>query len=98
MVKFVNILSTIRYVPLKQVSSNENQEFGYDAATGEFVNLIQAGIIDPTKVVRIALNDAAGVASLLTTTEAVIVELPKDDPPMPPMGGGGMGGMGGMGF
>ncbi|XP_065666626.1 60 kDa heat shock protein, mitochondrial [Hydra vulgaris] len=82
---------------VQKVASNENKEFGYDAATGEFVNLIQAGIIDPTKVVRIALNDAAGVASLLTTTEAVIVELPKDDPPMPPMGGG-MGGMGGMGF
>ena len=56
---------------------------------------MQAGVIDPSKVVRIALNDAAGVASLLTTAEAVITEL-KEDSPMPPMGGG-MGGMGGMG-
>ena len=69
--------------------------YGYDAALGKFVDLIKVGIIDPTKVVRIALNDAAGVASLLATAECVIIELPKDDPPMPM---GGMGGMGGMGF
>lgn len=85
-----------------QIAANEDLEGGYNAATGEFVNLFQAGIIDPTKVVRIALNDAAGVASLLTTTEAVIIELPKEEPPMPMGGmggmGGGMGGMGGMGF
>ena len=70
---------------------------GMNAATGEFVDMISAGIIDPTKVVRTALTDASGVASLMTTTEAMIVELPKEDmptPPMPPMGG--MGGMGGM--
>ena len=60
------------------------------------MNLVEAGVIDPSKVVRIALNDAAGVASLLTTAEAVITEIPKEEPPMPPMGGG-MGGMGGMG-
>ena len=54
------------------------------------------GIIDPTKVVRTALQDAAGVASLLTTAEVVVVELPSKDPPAP-MGGGGMGGMGGVG-
>lgn len=83
-----------------QVAESSDPEYGYNAHTGEFLNLIEAGIIDPAKVVRIALNDAAGVASLLTTAEAVITELPKDDPPMPPMGGmGGMGGgMGGMGF
>jgi len=89
---------------VEKVAANTDPEEGYDANTGEFTNLIKAGIIDPTKVVRIALNDAAGVASLLTTAEAVITELPRDDPPMPPMGGGmggmggGMGGMGGMGF
>lgn len=80
------------------MAASENPEEGYDAASGQFTNLITAGIIDPTKVVRIALNDAAGVASLLTTAEAVITEIPKEEPPMPPMGGGGMGGMGGMGF
>ncbi len=57
------------------------------------------GIIDPTKVVRTALQDASGVASLLSTAEVVITEIPKEDPPMPGGGGGmpGMGGMGGMG-
>ncbi|XP_057292873.1 heat shock protein 60A-like [Hydractinia symbiolongicarpus] len=89
-------------VVVEKIAANEDLEEGYNAATGEFVNLFQAGIIDPTKVVRIALNDAAGVASLLTTTEAVIIDLPKEEPPMPMGGmggmGGGMGGMGGMGF
>jgi len=88
-------------VVVEKVYENEDAEEGYDANTGKFVNLIKAGIIDPTKVVRVALNDAAGVASLLITAEAVITELPKEEPPMPPMGGmggmgGGMGGMGGM--
>ena len=55
--------------------------------------MIAAGIIDPTKVVRTALQDAASVASLLITTEAMVAELPKKDAPMPPMPGGGMGGM-----
>ena len=67
---------------------------GYDALKGEYVNMLETGIIDPTKVVRTALQDAAGVASLLATTECVVTELPKEDPPMP--AGGGMGGMGGM--
>jgi len=83
-------------VVVEKVASSDDPDFGYNAATGEFLNLVKAGVIDPSKVVRIALNDAAGVASLLTTAEAVITELPKDEPPMPPMGGG-MGGMGGMG-
>merc|ERR1712141_304032 len=61
---------------------------GYDAATGEFVNMLDAGIIDPTKVVRSALTDASGVASLLTTAEAVVTEIKEDAPAMP--GGGGM--------
>ncbi len=60
--------------------------------------MVKAGIIDPTKVVRAALQGAVSVAGLLITTEAMVVEAPKDPaPPMPP-GGGGMGGMGGMGF
>lgn len=84
---------------VEKVAASDDPEFGYNAATGEFQNLVEAGVIDPSKVVRIALNDAAGVASLLITAEAVITELPKEEPPMPPMGGmGGMGGgMGGMG-
>ncbi|XP_068239652.1 heat shock protein 60A [Palaemon carinicauda] len=75
-------------------------DLGYDAATGTYVNLVESGIIDPTKVVRTALTDAAGVASLLTTAESVITEIPKEEPAggMAGMGGGmGMGGMGGMG-
>merc|ERR1719154_453870 len=74
-------------------------DMGYDAALGEYVNMVERGIIDPTKVVRTALTAAAGVASLLTTAECVITEMPKDDEPANPMAvmGGGMGGMGGMG-
>jgi chaperonin GroEL len=55
--------------------------------------MIEKGIVDPAKVVRAALQDAASVASLLVTTEAMVAELPKDKPAMPPMPGGGMGGM-----
>ena len=67
--------------------------FGFDAQTEDYVDLVAAGIIDPTKVVRIALQDAASVAALLITTEAMIAERPKKEAPtaMPP--GGGMGGM-----
>ena len=67
--------------------------YGYNAQTGEYGDLVKAGIIDPTKVVRTAIQDAASIAGLLITTEAMIAELPKKDSPMPPMGGGGMGGM-----
>ncbi|MCA0400643.1 MAG: chaperonin GroEL [Proteobacteria bacterium] len=71
---------------------------GYNAQTGEYVDMVKAGIIDPTKVVRTAIQDAASVAGLLITTEAMIAEAPKREaaPAMP--GGGGMGGMGGMDF
>ncbi|KAF8576159.1 chaperonin GroL [Ramaria rubella] len=75
-------------------------EWGYDAGKGEYVNLIERGIVDPLKVVRTALVDASGVASLLTTSEACIVEAEEKQPPaggMPGGMGGGMGGMGGMG-
>lgn len=73
--------------------------WGYDAAVGEYKDLVASGIIDPLKVVKTALNDAAGVASLLTTSEACVVDAPEEKgPPAGGMGGGGMGGMGGMGF
>jgi chaperonin GroEL len=71
--------------------------YGYNAQTGEYGDLVASGIIDPTKVVRTALQDAASVAGLLITTEAIIVEQPKKEGPSMP-GGGGMGGMGGMDF
>ncbi|KAL8621293.1 60 kDa heat shock protein, mitochondrial [Nucella lapillus] len=76
---------------------NEQGDVGYDALNGKYTDMIQRGIIDPTKVVRTALVDAAGVASLLTTAEAVVTELPKEE--KMDMGAmGGMGGMGGMGM
>ena len=78
---------------------NDSYGYGYNAQTAEFVDLITAGIIDPTKVVRTALQDAASIAGLMITTEATITESPKKDSPSMPMGGGGgMGGMGGMDF
>ena len=69
--------------------------FGFDAQSGEYVNMMSKGIIDPTKVVRAALQGAASVAGLLITTEAMVAELPKKESPAM-SGGGGMGGMGGM--
>ncbi|MDP6788461.1 MAG: chaperonin GroEL [Rhodospirillales bacterium] len=72
---------------------------GYDAQNGKYCNMVKAGIIDPTKVVRTALQDAASIAGLLVTTEAMVAEKPeKKEAPMMPPGGGGMGGMGGMDF
>ena len=72
---------------------------GYDAATGEYVNMLEAGIIDPTKVVRATLQNAASVSTLLLTTEAIVADIPEPAPAVMPGGGGGdpMGGMGGMG-
>lgn len=70
--------------------------FGFNASTDTYENLVAAGVIDPTKVVRTALQNAASVAGLLITTEATVAELPEDKPAMP--AGGGMGGMGGMDF
>ena len=76
-----------------KVLDNDEWGYGFDAQTGEFKDLVAAGIIDPTKVVRTALQDAASVAGLLVTTEAMVAEKPeKKAPPMPP-GGGGMGDM-----
>ena len=70
--------------------------FGYNAATGEYGDLIEMGILDPTKVTRLALQNAASVAGLLLTTEVMVAEAPKEEHEHPQMGGGGMGGMGGM--
>jgi chaperonin GroEL len=80
-----------------KIQENDDATFGFNAQSEEFVNMIEAGIIDPTKVVRTALLDAASVAGLLITTEAMVAEIPKKDA-APAMPGGDMGGMGGMGF
>ena len=83
-------------VILNQVADGEGN-YGYNATTGEFGDMIEMGILDPTKVVRYALQNAASVAGLLLTTEVMVADLPKKDEPMPMGGGGDMGGMGGMG-
>src|ERR1700712_5605029 len=102
----INIVRRALQEPVRQIVNNAGDEgsvvvgkilesssstFGYDAQSGEFGDMITMGIIDPVKVVRSALQDAASVAGLLITTEAMIAELPKD--PAPAMGGGGGGGM-----
>src|SRR5690606_2404698 len=84
-------------VVVGKVLDNSSETYGYNAQTSEYGDMIQMGIVDPVKVVRTALQDAASVASLLITTEAMVAELPKEDAPAMP-GGGGMGGMGGMDF
>jgi chaperonin GroEL len=81
-----------------KIVENKSETFGFDAQNEEYVDLVAKGIIDPAKVVRTALQDAASVAGLLVTTEAMVAELPKEPAPAMPGGGGGMGGMGGMGF
>jgi len=74
-----------------KVLEDRSENFGFDAQTETYVDLVEAGIIDPAKVVRAALQDAASVAGLLVTTEAMVAELPKEKPATPPMpGGGGM--------
>ena len=84
-------------VVVEKVRAERGFAKGYNAATNEIVDLIAAGIIDPTKVVRTALQNAASVSTLLLTTEAVVSEVPEPAPAMPPGGGDPMGGMGGMG-
>tara|TARA_Y100000385_G_scaffold125094_1_gene130039 strand:- start:2637 stop:4268 length:1632 start_codon:yes stop_codon:yes gene_type:complete len=93
--------------PLRQIVANAGNEgsvvvskvkegkadFGYNAKKEEYENMFEAGIIDPTKVTRVALENAASVAGMLLTTECVLADIPEDTPPMPPMGGGGMPGM-----
>jgi chaperonin GroEL len=82
-----------------KILEKDQYSYGFDSQTGEYANLISKGIIDPTKVVRVAIQNAASVAALLITTEAMVAEVPKKNVAggMPP-GGGGMGGMGGMDF
>ncbi len=108
----INIIRRSLQEPLRQIVMNAGGEpsvvvnevlkrkdnEGYNAATGEYGDMIKMGILDPTKVTRYALQNAASIAGLLVTTEAMIAEAPKDDTPaMPDMGDmGGMGGMGGM--
>jgi chaperonin GroEL len=84
-------------VVVGKILEKDTYAYGYDAQTNEFGNLVSKGIIDPTKVVRIALQDASSIAGLLITTEAMVAELPKKESPAMP-GGGGMGGMGGMDY
>ncbi|KAJ0034910.1 hypothetical protein Pint_25252 [Pistacia integerrima] len=79
-------------VVVGKLLEQDNTDLGYDAAKGEYVDMVKAGVVDPLKVIRTALVDAASVSSLMTTTEAVVVELPKDEKEAPAMGGG-MGGM-----
>jgi len=82
---------------VSEVKKRKNNE-GYNVATGEYVDLVKAGVVDPTKVTRSALQNASSISGLLLTTEALVTELPEKDkaPAMPP--GGGMGGMGGMDY
>jgi chaperonin GroEL len=104
----IKIVSKALESPIRQIAENSGVEgsivvgkvleksgnYGFDAQTEEYGDLVEKGIIDPTKVVRTALQDAASVASLLITTEAMVAEKPKDKAPAPAMpGGGGMGGM-----
>ncbi len=107
------ILRAIK-APLKQIAENagfdagvvankveeaDNENIGFNAATGEFVDMFEAGIVDPAKVERVALQNAVSVASLLLTTEATVSEIKEEKPAAPAMPDmGGMGGMGGMGF
>jgi chaperonin GroEL len=108
----VDIVKRALEEPIRQIANNAGQEgsvvtekvknekgaFGFDAAKDEYSDMIKAGITDPTKVVRLALQNAASVASLMITTQALVAEKPEKKPSYPPMppGGGGMGGMGDM--
>ena len=106
----IRILSRAIEEPLRQIVQNAGEDGsvvlakvreskgsnGYNAATGEYGDMIEMGILDPTKVTRLALQNAASVAGLLLTTEVMVAEAPKEEHDHPPMGGGGMGGMGGM--
>jgi chaperonin GroEL len=108
----INIVLKALEAPIRQIVENagaegsivvgkilgeKSQTYGFDAQVEQFVDMLAAGILDPAKVVRIALQDAASIAGLMITTEAMVAERPKTEaPPMP--GGGGMGGMGGMDY
>ncbi len=103
----INIVLKAIEAPLRQIAENagvegsivvnkileeKSETYGFDAQTERYVDMIEKGIVDPAKVVRAALQDAASIAGLLVTTEAMVAELPKDKPAMPAMPGGGMGG------
>jgi chaperonin GroEL len=85
-------------IVVNKILENKSETFGFDAQTEDYVDMFDEGIVDPAKVVRAALQDAASVAGLLVTTEAMVAELPKEKSQMPAMPGGGMGGMGGMDY
>lgn len=103
----INIIRQAVESPLRTIVANSGGEgsvvinriretkgdFGYNARTGEFEDLFKAGVIDPTKVTRMALENAASIAALLLTTECVVADIKEEAPAGPPMGGGGMGGM-----
>ena len=107
----VSIVKRAIEEPLRQIVANAGAEgsvvlnnvagkdgnYGYNASTGEYGDMIAMGILDPTKVTRAALQNAASISGLMITTEAMVAELPEDKPAMPAMPGGGMDGMGGMG-
>jgi chaperonin GroEL len=102
----VNIVKKALEEPLKQIASNAGMEgavvvekvksmekgIGFNAATEVYENMIQAGIVDPAKVTRSALQNAASIAAMLLTTETIVADIPKEEPPMaaPPGGGYGM--------
>ncbi len=107
----VNIIRKALEAPLRQIAENagvdgsvvvekvrgEKGSFGYNAATGVYEDLLKAGVVDPAKVSRTALQNAASIASLILTTETIVADLPEEDKGMAmPAGAGGMGGMGGM--
>ncbi|HEY5210673.1 MAG TPA: chaperonin GroEL [Pseudolabrys sp.] len=85
-------------IVIGKILESNNVNYGFDAQTGTYGDMVKAGIIDPTKVIRSALQNAASVAGLLVTTEAMVAEKPEKRPAMPGGGGGGMGGMDGMDF
>jgi len=106
----IRLLARAIEEPLRQIVENAGEDaavvlnavragkgaFGYNAANGEYGDMLEAGILDPTKVTRLALQNAASVAGLLLTTEVMVADSPKDEPEHAHGGGGGMGGMGGM--
>jgi chaperonin GroEL len=105
----VDIMRRALEAPIRQIIANAGDEpsivvqevrkgkgdFGYDARNGKYVNLFKAGIIDPAKVARVAVENATSIAGMILTTEAAVVDIPEDDK-MPSMPDPGMGGMGGM--
>ena len=107
----IKVALTAMEAPLRQIVSNAGEEasviankvrdgndtFGYNAATGEYGDMIEMGILDPTKVTRSALEYAASIAGLMITTECMVADAPKKEADMPAAGAPGMGGMGGMG-